>query len=133
MSTNRRKVQRTQTALGPAELMHLTQGCCLLGSGCQLCTVIGEPGNRVWVLNMLLAKALWTRDRDELMAQYTARLEQRGESGPRFPVFASALFDPGAEMPGLSQRWPADVRKRWETVTSNLAILREYLALHLEH
>ena len=75
MPTSRAYIPRQQLHLGGIELIHLMTGCCLIGSGCSLCTVHGDtPGHFTWVLDIPRASELWRQHRDELLATWHERL-----------------------------------------------------------
>jgi hypothetical protein len=123
MPSNKRISRREEFAVGGIELVHLMEGCCLIGGGCGLCDHIDAM---TWVLRIDFARQVWEQQREALLAAWWGRCDERGEPGASsVPTFAEILFD-GAVMPRLDPAWPAILQRRHFTISTSLAMLEPY-------
>ena len=115
--TTRRLRNRTPFTLGLFEIIHLTEGDCLCD--CSLCDPRDSPHRNVFRFED--AKRVWTLHRAPILATYTRWLEERGEPGLLFPVFAEIVFE-GKKLPPLNPKWPYRVQQRHRSIEDGLAL-----------
>jgi hypothetical protein len=108
--------------------MHLLEGCCLLGCGCEVCT--GPPSyalrphaKETWELHRDRLLAIW-RDEGETPEASGFGPEGRRGAGRWIPSFGEVVFD-GFSLPKQKAEWPAPVRKLWRSIKENLEALKD--------
>jgi hypothetical protein len=111
---------RQQTTLSLFALTHLGEGSCWLAEGCELCSPREADSTASTVLHLQAAREVWTEQRAELIARWTALLEQRDEQGlGQVPMFGQVLFD-AVPLPAHDSAWPEALRDRYHRLASNV-------------
>jgi hypothetical protein len=136
MPTKRTRRTHMQIAIGGCERFHLMIGDCLMGAGCVLCDVVGDPTSLCpRVLQMDFASGVWEHHREALLADwnkpqdrdwYKRRDETYGFGWLGIPAFAEIVFD-GRELPTLNSQWPEAAKNHYQSIVSNVGALEAAL------